>query len=247
MLLTIITCCKDDYVSLESTIESYSVLKKFSENVEIKLWDASSSPKDIRKTIPEVNNLRNLTVDSVADRGLYDGINQAIGLANGEYIAIINSGDRLLQGFEEILNEIVSKSINGDEAPDIYANPVMTWKNKMLSPLPDFSAFIHQGLVYKKNLHNKYGEYLVSRGFTAADYLFFFGQIDLDSVSKCFGSTPIAFYQRPGLSSSFIHFLQRDIIFGSKMKKSAFWFAVKFTHTIVRFYLSDICNKVFYR
>jgi hypothetical protein len=247
MLLTIITCCKDDYVSLERTIESYSVLKKYTENVEIKVWDASSSPKDIRKIIPEVNNLRNLTIDSVADRGLYDGINQAIGLANGEYIAIINSGDRLLHGFEEILNEIVFRSINGGEAPDIYANPVMTWKNKIISPSPDFSAFIHQGFVYKKNLHYKYGEYLFSSGFTAADYLFFFGQIDLDLVSKCFGSTPIAFYQRPGLSSSFIHFLQRDIILGSKMKKSALWFAAKFTHTIVRFYLSSIYNKVFYR
>jgi hypothetical protein len=246
MLVTIITCCKDDYVSLRSTIESYSLLENFSKSVEIKLWDASSSPRDVRELIPAVNGLRNLTVDCVGDRGLYDGINQAIGSAKGKYICIINSGDRILRGFEAILHDIHSRSLNGDEAPDIYANPVVTWKNKIIFPSRDLSDFIHQGLVYQKCLHGKYGEYLVSKGFTAADYLFFYGQIDLDSVSKCFGSTPVAFYQRPGMSSSVIHFLQRDIILGSKNKKGVLWFVGKLAHTIFRFHLGSIYNKIFF-
>lgn len=236
MLVSIISCCKDDYENLCATLSSFSLLADLQASVEVLVWDVSSEPEDIAVLVADSGAVANIKQIYAKDRGLYDGLNKAIQVASGEYVVIINAGDQILPPIRDIFSRIKHDDESAFEKNiSIYAAPVMTWRNRIVAPRQDFSVFIHQGLIYRKSLHTKYGPYLVAPNFTASDFLFFYGQVDATSESIIYSNEPIAYYAKPGLSSSALHFIQRDCVVGAVTKRSVFWFFGRMFLTSLRY------------
>jgi len=244
-LVSIVTCIKGDYADFDRTAVSIYNLGEISGLLEWVVWDVTTVPREIK--VPQTQLVPLIYYGT--DRGLYDGLNKAIRLTTGLYIIIINSGDCLLATF---INEIkkISDLVcdkEGARLPDVFAHPVMTWKKKIIRPVSDLSSFIHQGLIYRRDLHDRYGPYLEYPNFTASDYLFFSGQIDHKNIVVECRTQPIAFYNRPGISATSKHFIQRDLFYGSRCKLSSFRIVHSMIKSIFRFQIGRIYNSVFWR
>ena len=141
---------------------------------------------------------------SQPDRGIYDAMNKGVGLASGNWLLFLNAGD-CLHDPETLRN--CSGLIN-ENADIIYGDVLLRFNQgeQRLHANHAANSFHHQGLIYRKSLHEKYGPYLVASHVTISDYLFFsqmteerwikyrelFAICDATGVS----SRPDSFYQR---------------------------------------------------
>lgn len=210
--LTIITSCKGASGEFDATRDSLKALDATSYNINIQwiIWDCTGTV--------ESPQLENTGIEVVylhgPDRGFYDGINKSLPAASGEFLLILNAGDRVKKELVESLTSILAK-ICHEKMPDIFAFPVLTWTGKIFKPKEDLSQFVHQGIIYRKALHLHYGQYLSVPNFTSADFLFFYGQVDHEEIRIQRMLQPITIYAKPGLSDNSLHFLQRDIVLSS--------------------------------
>ena len=95
MTLTIITINRNNSVGLERTIQS--VLDQICDNFEYVVVDGAStdgSVEVIKRFATQFDDDR-LKWISEPDKGIYNAMNKGIGMADGEYIQILNSGDCL--------------------------------------------------------------------------------------------------------------------------------------------------------
>ncbi len=103
MNLTVITVVKNDKDNLETTIKS--VLSQNYKNFEYLIFDGMSSD-GIASVINKYKKY-NFKYIRKRDKNYYDGLNQAIDLAKGKYVAILNAGDVYYR--KEILNIVMNK------------------------------------------------------------------------------------------------------------------------------------------
>lgn len=97
---------------IEDTIQS--VITQTYHHVEYIIVDGAS--KDDTLTIIDRYREKIQTVVSEPDKGLYDAMNKAIGLASGDYLCFLNAGDRFHE--DDTLQQMVH-TINGKELPDV--------------------------------------------------------------------------------------------------------------------------------
>lgn len=133
---------------------------------------------------------------SSKDRGVYDAMNKGIGQSMSDWIYFLNAGDTFLN--EDSLSHILNAI---DESDVLYSDVIVDNGSKTYTFKTSFDErkLNHQGFVYRKDLHTRYGLYPVIKGLTAADY-FFFLQLDSLKVKKL--DKPIAIFQLGGLSST---------------------------------------------
>jgi len=89
MNLSIITVVKNDQNNLETTIKS--VLSQNYKNFEYIIFDGMSS--DGIESVINKYKKNNIKYIRKSDKNYYDGLNQAIKKAKGNYVAILNAGD----------------------------------------------------------------------------------------------------------------------------------------------------------
>lgn len=97
---------------IEDTIQS--VITQTYHHVEYIIVDGAS--KDDTLTIIDRYREKIQTVVSEPDKGLYDAMNKAIGLASGDYLCFLNAGDCFHE--DDTLQQMVH-TINGEELPDV--------------------------------------------------------------------------------------------------------------------------------
>ena len=133
---------------------------------------------------------------SSKDRGVYDAMNKGVQKSTGEWLYYLNAGDVFLDSdsLSRILDAI-------DESDVIYSDVLVDDGDAIHTFETSFETrkLNHQGFVYRRALHTRFGLYSVIKGFTAADYLFFL-QLDGLKVKKL--TKPIAIFQFGGLSST---------------------------------------------
>ena len=95
MLITIVTVTYNAESTLERTLKSVEM--QTHSNVEHIIMDGASkdSTLAIAQAYKERNDDRDIRIVSEPDKGLYDAMNKAIAIANGEYICFLNAGDKL--------------------------------------------------------------------------------------------------------------------------------------------------------
>lgn len=95
MLITIVTVTYNAEGTLERTLKSVEM--QTHSNVEHIIMDGASKDGTlaIAQAYKERNDDRDIRIVSEPDKGLYDAMNKAIAIANGEYICFLNAGDKL--------------------------------------------------------------------------------------------------------------------------------------------------------
>lgn len=139
------------------------------------------------------------TFISEPDINVYHAMNKGLAKTTTEWIYFLNAGDVFYS--EQTLSQILDTLNSMDQHEVLYSDVIVnsTNKNHIFSTNFEEKTLNHQGFVYKKELHNKFGMYTVIRGFTAADFLFF---LQMDGVNAKKLETPIAIFQAGGLSST---------------------------------------------
>jgi len=105
MKLSIITVVKNDYKNLLVSLES--ILSQSFKNFEYIIYDGMST--DGTKTITEKHLNENIKYIRRRDKNYYEGLNYAIKAAKGDYIGILNAGDKYfnLKILEKIYKKIL--------------------------------------------------------------------------------------------------------------------------------------------
>ena len=124
MKLSVITVTYNAEKTLERTLKS--VQGQTYPHLEHLIVDGAShdgTVKLIRKYAEEKANLQNMGDEeqklrwiSEPDRGLYDAMNKAIGIASGDYLCFLNAGDTF---FAPNTVERMMHSLNAENLPDI--------------------------------------------------------------------------------------------------------------------------------
>jgi glycosyltransferase involved in cell wall biosynthesis len=211
--ITVITVVYNDRVNIAKTIES--IISQDYLNFEYIVVDGASTDGTL-----EIINCYKSSIDeiiSTRDNGVYDAMNKAIKLANGEFLIFMNSGDLF---FSSSTLSILAENITEDKLQIIGGDWIRhsLRSDKCVKLNFDKGIFNHQSILYSKVIHEVYGLYLNIKGFTAADYLFFsslyFSSNDIRWKSI---DDPIAVIDITGLSAGVQTLSQKyavDYIFG---------------------------------
>ena len=161
--ISIITICFNSAKTIRQTIES--VLNQTYSNIEYIIVDGMSSDNtlEIIKEYEQLFNDKEISYRYISepDNGIYDAMNKGIRMATGEWIGIINSDDwyernALNEAFEEFLTDGVDLVYGYVR---FYRNDIATYQEVIYETELPYRTMNHQGIVYRKNLHERYGYY----------------------------------------------------------------------------------------
>jgi glycosyltransferase involved in cell wall biosynthesis len=210
-VITVITVTYNAEKSLENTI--LSVINQSFNNIEYIIVDGGSTDGtfDIIRKYEE----RISFWISEPDEGIYDAMNKGIRLANGIWINFMNSGDSFFD--YNVLSHIFSVEYS-DNVKFLYSDFYLKYEDSANGDfyLADYNKgrILHQSVIYKKELHNEYGYYIVTKKIIISDYLFF-NAVNSSFIKKI--EMPISVNTRGGISSDPWSYKQKicaDYIFG---------------------------------
>lgn len=191
--LTVVTVTLNAVENLALTLQSVCSQKR-REEIEYIVIDGKS--KDGSLAFLEQHRHEIDILISSEDRSVYDAMNKGIQQSTCEWLYFLNAGDVFLDedSLTRILNEMDNNDVLYSDVLVDQGSAIYTFETSY-----DDRKLNHQGIVYRRELHNKIGFYSVIRGFTAADY-FFFLQLHALKVKKL--AVPIAIFKTGGLSST---------------------------------------------
>ena len=197
-LISVITVVFNGVNHLERTI--LSVLDQTYDNVEYIVVDGGSTDGTL-EIIRKYSDAIDYWV-SEPDAGIYDAMNRGVTLASAPWLHFLNAGD--LYFASDTLEKTAGSYLDG-VFDFIYSDAIYVTKKgsgtrevlfKGDHNIPDIN---HQAAIYKKALHDSHGFYLVARGVTISDYLFF---SLIKKQAFCKTDHVIAIYDATGVSSS---------------------------------------------
>lgn len=174
MVVTVITVNRNNSVGLKKTIES--VLSQSFAEYEYIIIDGASTDNSV-EVIKSYGDRISLW-KSEPDKGVYDAMNKGLGMASGEWICFMNSGDCFDN--DKVLENVFSVNRIGAEAADVVYGDTMyefSWghifgKPYKLSALKRRMAFCHQSSFVRTEEAKKIGFDVSFR--IAADYNMFY-------------------------------------------------------------------------
>lgn len=197
-LVSIITVSKDDHEGLKITTKS--IYEQTFNNYELIIIEGGSDEKNA--DFLRQQSQSGVTVIIEADEGIYDAMNKGIGHAQGQWIVFMNAGD-MFAG-PEVLGHVAS--LISDDADVIFSDWIYRETAERVTANLDKLNVRHQAVVYRKSLHNTYGNYVVGKQVTISDYMFF---LSIAHKHWVFCTHPIAICDKTGASSNPRHFYQR--------------------------------------
>ncbi len=165
-LVSVITVVLNGEGSLSHTIDS--VLEQTFQNREYIIVDGGSTDATL-----DILRGYGVQVDywvSEPDHGVYDAMNKAIGLSRGTWLIFINAGDMLDD--EKTLEKTIQQL--SDDVDLVYSDTkFFGTRERLIRCERESMRIIHQSLLYRKSLHAEKGGFLVFKGVTISDYIFF--------------------------------------------------------------------------
>lgn len=165
MTLSIITINRNNAQGLQKTMQS--VVSQTSTDLEYIVVDGASTDEsvDVIKRFAEQRQIRWV---SERDKGIYNAMNKGIGMAQGEYVMILNSGDYLAS--PQVVDEM-GKALEANNRPDIlYGNMLKIWpdgktqRDRQLREDYSLFDFYHgtlnpDGTYIRRSLFEQYGPF----------------------------------------------------------------------------------------
>jgi glycosyltransferase involved in cell wall biosynthesis len=211
--VSVITVVRNDRPGLRTTAES--VLAQSFRPMEWLIIDGASTDgtADDAQSFQNVSEIR-VSVVSEPDRGIYDAMNRGLSMAKFPWVIFMNAGDRFVG--PESLDEAASLFRDGVDV--VYSDVVFErdGRNERINCDWHKRRFHHQAIIYRRNLHNHHGRYLVAPGVTISDYVFL-NQLTNERWIK--HGVPLAVCDATGQSSrpqAYYQKLATDLIFGHK-------------------------------
>lgn len=122
MTLSIITINRNNAQGLKKTMQS--VVSQTSKDLEYIIVDGASTDESV-EVIKHFAEQRDIRWVSERDKGIYNAMNKGIGMAQGEYVMILNSGDYLAS--PQVV-DVMDKALKANNCPDIlYGNMLKIW------------------------------------------------------------------------------------------------------------------------
>jgi glycosyltransferase involved in cell wall biosynthesis len=214
---SVIIVVKNNEKGIEKTLVSLS--SQINNDFNVIIVDGKSTDETLNIAASYQDSFKSCKIISEKDRGIFHAMNKGIEIANESFLIFLNSGDIL---FDKYTFVKISKCIIEDKfLHDVYyGNTIFRYDN--YDDLRDANIyknkFIHQSIVYRKNLHSEFGNYIESKPLTISDYIFF-KNISPDRFLKL--DIVISINEPGGISDSlnsfrqyiFFNYLHGDITF----------------------------------
>lgn len=167
--ISVITICYNAERYVEKTIES--VLHQTFQDYEYIIVDGGSTDGTL-DIIRRYESNPHVKWISEPDKGIYDALNKGIKMATGEWINCMNAGDCFAS--DDVLEKVFEEAYP-IEAKFLYSDHYVSKDGKrMLSRHDHMKRKInHQCSIYRRELHNEYGYYIVTPQIIVSDFLFF--------------------------------------------------------------------------
>ena len=157
MLFSIITVCLNPGGDLEPTVAS--VLSQDFGDYELLIKDGGSSDGTEKRTWSDPR----VRFYSSSDKGIFDAMNQALGLARGQYVNYLNAGDTFVDG--RVLSDVASIIRLNTAAEFFYGNvekPLSRsgyeiYPNRLSRRYLFMHSICHQGWFVRRETYLAYG------------------------------------------------------------------------------------------
>lgn len=158
ILYSIIVVCLNSGQRLYDTVKS--ILSQTYRNYEVIIKDGGSSDGSI-EALQERYDDERLHIYTKKDTGIYDAMNQAVELAQGEYYLFLNTGDSFFDGevLDKITREITKLRSENKKADIIYGNLYHKALESVIYAAPEINDFTcyrnvpcHQTCFYHKTM-----------------------------------------------------------------------------------------------
>lgn len=122
MKLSIITINRNNAQGLKKTMQS--VVEQTSTDIEYIVVDGASTDESVN-IIKSFADQRLIRWVSERDNGIYNAMNKGIGMAQGEYVMILNSGDYLAT--PQVIEQMNKKLVDKGQPDILYGNMIKIW------------------------------------------------------------------------------------------------------------------------
>lgn len=193
--ISVITICYNCRTDLQYTIKS--VLSQTYDHLEYIIVDGGSTDgtQDLLKTYEGDIDI----IISESDNGIYDALNKGVAAATGDWIICMNAGDAFAS--PTVLADIFSQQITTGKTV-LYSDFLLCQPdgNTIRRTTDRATGEIHhQNIIYRRNLHEQYGYYIVTKPYIVSDLLFFLA-IPEEQYQKL--PSPIAKVKAGGISDN---------------------------------------------
>lgn len=210
--VSVITVVRNDPVGLARTLSS--VAAQDYENRQVVVIDGGSTDRTLEMLQHHATAIH--TWISEPDEGIYHAMNKGLELADGEWLLFMNAGDEFTGA--DALSSAVAAT---DPSVDVVYSDWIYRENSTLTKA-DFGRMNvrHQSVLYRKSLHEAFGLYVVGRGVTISDFVFF---LSIAERRWAYCAHPISLCDKAGASGKPTHFYQRmatELLFGRRSRIS---------------------------
>lgn len=231
--VSIITVVRNDALGLARTLAS--VVKQAHANRQWIVIDGGSTD-DTLATLRQHEAAIDTWI-SEPDAGIYHAMNKGVALADGEWLLFMNAGDEFADA--DALAAAVAVTSPGVDV--VYADWIYREDGALARADLTRMNVRHQSVLYRKSLHEVFGLYVVGKGVTIADFVFF------QSIARrhwAYCSQPISLCDRAGVSGQPAHFHQRmavELLFGRRSRVEVA--AILLLHPLYRFLKRNVLGK----
>lgn len=208
--VTIITVVRNDAAGLTRTLQS--IASQCYRNRATIVIDGASGT-DTQLVLDRHSSEIDILV-SETDHGIYDGMNKGLRLATSEWVIFMNAGDSFSNA-----DALTEAMVSADENVDVVYSDVVFQRGVLQECVRcdlRVRRIHHQCVIYRRSLHQRFGDYLEAPGVTISDYVFF-NLIAGQRWVKI--EQPIAICDVTGVSSRPMSYYQKlavDLIFGNR-------------------------------
>lgn len=210
MELTIITINRNNVTGLEKTMQS--VLSQSRRDFEYVVVDGASTDDSvnvIRQLAPAFRE--RLKWVSETDKGIYNAMNKGIGMATGEYIQVLNSGDRLVSPeVVETMCDVLEKEnypsiLYGNmlkDFPDGHVIRDKGFEGRDITMLDFYNGTLNHSSAYiRRSLFGKYGLYNESMRIVS-DWEWYLKAIILGGEKPVYTDLDVTLFDMTGISET---------------------------------------------
>ncbi len=166
--ISVITICFNCKEALERTIRSVA-----SQTYPLEYIIVDGGSNDGTLEVINANKEYISKYVSEPDEGIYDALNKGVDMATGEWLICMNAGDTFHN--EKVLEQVMSVPRN-EIVKFLYSDYYMInpkGEEQLYHVDRNLGNVFHQACIYKKELHARYGYYVVTKPYIASDLLFF--------------------------------------------------------------------------